>query len=31
MIRKPVMDDAGYDAVWTGHVLALNGAYEMNA
>ena len=31
MIRKPAMDDAGYGAVWDGHVLALSGAYEMQA
>jgi acyl-CoA dehydrogenase len=31
MIRKPVMDEAGYAAVWDQHVLALAGAYEMNA
>ena len=30
MIRKPAMDDAGYGAVWDGHVMALRGAYEMN-
>jgi acyl-CoA dehydrogenase len=31
MIAKPVTDDRRYDAVWQGHVLALDGAYEMNA
>jgi acyl-CoA dehydrogenase len=31
MIAKPVTDERRYDAVWTEHVLALDGAYEMNA
>ncbi len=31
MIRKPVRDDRRYDAVWNQRVLALDGAYEMNA
>jgi len=31
MIRKPVRDDRRYDAVWTQHVLRLDGAYEMPA
>jgi len=30
MIRKPALDTARYDAVWNDHVLALEGAYEMN-
>jgi acyl-CoA dehydrogenase len=30
MIRKPVMDERGYAAVWNEHVLALKGAYAMN-
>lgn len=31
MIAKPATDERRYDAVWTEHVLALDGAYEMNA
>jgi len=31
MIAKPATDERRYDAVWTDHVLALDGAYEMNA
>jgi acyl-CoA dehydrogenase len=30
MIAKPAGDERRYDAVWTEHVLALDGAYEMN-
>ena len=30
MIAKPATDERRYDAVWTDHVLALDGAYEMN-
>jgi len=30
MIRKPAVDHARYNRVWENHVLALNGAYEMN-
>jgi acyl-CoA dehydrogenase len=30
MIAKPATDERRYDAVWTEHVLALDGAYEMN-
>jgi acyl-CoA dehydrogenase len=30
MIAKPATDDRRYDAVWNEHVLALDGAYEMN-
>ncbi len=30
MIKKPVADERRYDAVWNEHVLALDGAYEMN-
>jgi acyl-CoA dehydrogenase len=30
MIRKPVVDDARYQQVWSEHVLPLDGAYEMN-
>jgi len=29
MIRKPAVDDARYQRVWSEHVYALNGAYEM--
>jgi acyl-CoA dehydrogenase len=29
MIKKPAQNERRYDAVWT-HVLALDGAYEMN-
>lgn len=29
MIRRPVTDAASDDQVWRGHVLALNGAYQM--
>ncbi len=31
MLKKPVQDQRRTDAVWTGHVLALDQAYEMNA
>ena len=31
MIAKPVTDERRTDAVWTERVLALDGAYEMNA
>ncbi len=31
MIKKPVADERRYDAVWNENVLALDGAYEMNA
>ena len=31
MIAKPAFDERRYDAVWTERVLALDGAYEMNA
>ena len=31
MIAKPATDERRYDAVWNEHVLALDGAYEMNA
>lgn len=31
MIAKPVTDERRYDAVWTERVLALDGAYVMNA
>jgi len=31
MIQKPAKDDRRYQAVWTRRVLALAGAYEMNA
>jgi acyl-CoA dehydrogenase len=31
MIKKPAYDERRYDAVWTQHVVALAGAYEMNA
>jgi acyl-CoA dehydrogenase len=30
MIAKPATDERRYDAVWNEHVLALDGAYEMN-
>ena len=30
MIRKPAVDEARYQRVWTNHVYALRGAYEMN-
>jgi acyl-CoA dehydrogenase len=30
MVRKPLLDEARYGAVWSDHVLALKGAYEMN-
>jgi acyl-CoA dehydrogenase len=30
MVRKPLLDEACYGAVWSDHVLALKGAYEMN-
>ncbi len=31
MIRKPVVDEARYQKVWTEQVYALKGEYEMNA
>jgi hypothetical protein len=31
MLKKPVRDERRTDAVWTGHVLGLDHAYEMNA
>ena len=31
MVAKPVVDEQRYDAVWKENVLALDGAYEMNA
>jgi acyl-CoA dehydrogenase len=30
IIKKPVVDQGRYSRVWNDHVLALNGAYEMN-
>jgi acyl-CoA dehydrogenase len=30
MIRRPVVDDARYQRIWTDHVLPLKDAYEMN-
>jgi acyl-CoA dehydrogenase len=30
MIRRPLLDETRYGAVWNDHVLALKGAYEMN-
>ncbi len=30
MLKKPVVDNERYQRIWENHVLALNGAYEMN-
>ena len=30
MIRKPVVDEKRYQKVWTDHVYAMKGEYEMN-
>ena len=31
LIRKPIVDDARYQKIWSEHVHTLSGAYEMNA